>query len=95
MINELIILVNTPASSFKAIGWISLLLGIIPYAGSIRTVLILVQLEGEGDPTVYDKFGTLDRAVFSHFAVVTLKTWPESAQSAMRNSHFWASISSS
>lgn len=89
MFNELVILVQTLANSMKAVGWMSLLLGMIIYTGSVICVILLG--EQEKDNEEIDKyFGSLGDALFSHFCVVTLEAWPEIAKAAMQQHPMWA-----
>lgn len=89
MFNELVILVQTLTNSMRAVGWMSLLLGIIMYTGSIVCVIVLDGPNSENDDIRY-YFGTLGDALFSHFCVVTLENWPNIARAAMNQSPLWA-----
>lgn len=89
MFSELVLLVQTLSNSLRAVGWMSLLLGMITYTGSIICVLMIGQAHKE-DPLVQQHFGTLGDALFSHFCVVTLEGWPDIAAAAMNHSWLWA-----
>jgi len=89
MFNELVILVQTLANSIKAVGWMSLLLGMILYTGSVICVILLGEPNRDNeDITAY--FGTLGDALFSHFCVVTLENWPDIAKAAMQQNPLWS-----
>lgn len=89
MFNELVILVQTLANSIRAVGWMSLLLGMILYTGSVICVILLGEPNRDNeDITTY--FGTLGDALFSHFCVVTLENWPDIAKAAMQQNPLWA-----
>eukprot|EP00448_Togula_jolla_P008990 CAMPEP_0170601802 /NCGR_PEP_ID=MMETSP0224-20130122/18051_1 /TAXON_ID=285029 /ORGANISM="Togula jolla, Strain CCCM 725" /LENGTH=499 /DNA_ID=CAMNT_0010926597 /DNA_START=210 /DNA_END=1710 /DNA_ORIENTATION=+ len=89
MFSELVILVQTIGNSIRAVAWMSLLLSIIMYTGSIITVL-LIGHPNAGDPDVDEYFGDIGSALFSHFCVVTLEGWPDIATTAMRHHRLWA-----
>jgi len=90
MFNELVVLVQTLGNSVRAVGWMSLLLGMIIYTGSIVCVLLLGQPLRDSDPEIDKYFGSLGDALFSHFCVVTLESWPDIAMAAMQQSSLWA-----
>eukprot|EP00928_Gymnodinium_smaydae_P049904 TRINITY_DN33512_c0_g1_i1.p1 TRINITY_DN33512_c0_g1~~TRINITY_DN33512_c0_g1_i1.p1 ORF type:complete len:285 (+),score=64.65 TRINITY_DN33512_c0_g1_i1:164-1018(+) len=90
MFSELVILLQTIVNSMKAVAWMSLLLGIIMYTGSVITVLLLGQPYGKSDEEVNKFFGSLGSALFSHFCVVTLEGWPDIAGAAMNQGRWWA-----
>jgi voltage-gated sodium channel len=89
MFNELVILVHTLGNSMRAVGWMSLLLGMIIYTGSIVCVILLGEPNKDNED-INKFFGTLGDALFSHFCVVTLEAWPDIAQAAMQQSPMWA-----
>jgi len=89
MFNELVVLVQTLANSMRAVGWMSLLLGMIIYTGSIICVIIIAE-PNKDNADIQLHFGTLGDALFSHFCVVTLEAWPDIAQAAMQQSPAWA-----
>lgn len=89
MFNELVVLVQTLANSMRAVGWMSLLLGMIIYTGSIICVIIIGEPNKDNEE-IQLHFGTLGDALFSHFCVVTLEAWPDIAQAAMQQSPAWA-----
>jgi len=89
MFNELVILVQTLGNSIRAVGWMSLLLGMIIYTGSIICVILLGEPEKDNEE-INQFFGTLGDALFSHFCVVTLEAWPDIARAAMEQSPLWA-----
>jgi len=89
MFNELVILVQTLGNSIRAVGWMSLLLGMIIYTGSIICVILLGEPH-KGNEEIDKYFGTLGDALFSHFCVVTLEGWPDIALAAMQTSPIWA-----
>lgn len=89
MFNELVILVQTLGNSIRAVGWMSLLLSMIIYTGSIICVILLGEPHKDNqDINFY--FGTLGDALFSHFCVVTLEGWPDIAKAAMQQNPVWA-----
>lgn len=90
MFNELIVLIQTLADSIKAVGWMSLLLGMILYTGSVVCVILLGQPYGETDEDIDTFYGTLPRALYSHFCVVTLENWPDISSAGMVYSPMWA-----
>jgi len=89
MFSELVVLVQTIGNSMKAVAWMSLLLGMIMYTGSVITVLMLGQSYPD-DPDIQKYFGSLGSALFSHFCVVTLEGWPDIANSALAYNSAWA-----
>lgn len=89
MFNELVILVQTLGNSIRAVGWMSLLLGMIIYTGSVICVILLGEPEKDNED-INQFFGTLGDALFSHFCVVTLEGWPDIARAAMQQSPLWA-----
>jgi voltage-gated sodium channel len=90
MFNELVILVQTLGNSIRAVGWMSLLLGMIIYTGSVICVILIGEPHRDDDKDIKFFFGTLGDALFSHFCVVTLEGWPDIARSAMRTNSMWA-----
>eukprot|EP00931_Biecheleriopsis_adriatica_P060587 TRINITY_DN36394_c0_g1_i1.p1 TRINITY_DN36394_c0_g1~~TRINITY_DN36394_c0_g1_i1.p1 ORF type:complete len:626 (+),score=131.01 TRINITY_DN36394_c0_g1_i1:49-1926(+) len=90
MFSELVILVNTILSSIKAVTWMSVLLGLIIYIGSILTVMLIGVPLRESDADVEEFFGSLGAALFSHFAIVTLEGWVDVAAAAMKHNKLWA-----
>mmetsp|Transcript_58556 Transcript_58556/g.117200 ORF Transcript_58556/g.117200 Transcript_58556/m.117200 type:complete len:639 (+) Transcript_58556:3-1919(+) len=90
MFSELVVLVQTIGSSIMAVAWMSLLLFLVMYTGSIVTVLLIGQPYKVVDPDVDKFFGSLSNALFTHFCVVTLENWPEIADVAMRHNQWWA-----
>lgn len=89
MFNDLVILVQTLANSIKAVGWMSLLLGMILYTGSVICVILLGEPNRDNEE-ISRYFGTLGDAIFSHFCVVTLEDWPNIAKAAMKQNSLWA-----
>lgn len=89
MFNELVVLVQTLGNSIRAVGWMSLLLGIIIYTGSVICV-ILIGESNRNDEEISFYFGSLGDALFAHFCVVTLEGWPDIARAAMKHSPIWA-----
>jgi len=89
MFNELVVLVQTLGNSIRAVGWMSLLLGMIIYTGSVICV-ILIGEANKDDEEVRFHFGSLGDALFAHFCVVTLEGWPDIARAAMKQSPLWA-----
>lgn len=85
MFSELVVLLSTLANSIKAVGWMSLLLSMILYTGSVICVLLLGQPYAEEDEDVDWFFGSLPRALYSHFCVVTLEGWPDIAGAAINH----------
>lgn len=90
MFSELVVLVNTITSSMKAITWMSLLLGMIMYAGSILMVMLIGLPYKDSDEEVAKHFGSVGSAIFAHFCVVTLEGWTDVAAAAMTYSPLWA-----
>jgi len=90
MFSELVVLVQTIGASMMAVAWMTLLLFLVIYTGSIVTVLLIGQPNKGLDPDVDKFFGNLGNALFSHFCVVTLENWPEIAGTAMRQSQLWS-----
>mmetsp|Transcript_101312 Transcript_101312/g.285691 ORF Transcript_101312/g.285691 Transcript_101312/m.285691 type:complete len:608 (-) Transcript_101312:126-1949(-) len=90
MFSELAVLVQTIGNSMRAVAWMSLLLGMIMYTGSIITVLLIGQPHAATNPAIKEYFGSLGSALFSHFCVVTLEGWPDIATSAMEVNRLWA-----
>lgn len=89
MFSELVILVQTLGNSMAAVGWMSVLLFMIIYTGSVITVLLLGQPHRD-DLEVQRYFGSLGNALFSHFCVVTLENWPDIALAATEKHWIWA-----
>jgi voltage-gated sodium channel len=89
MFNELVVLVQTLGNSIRAVGWMSLLLSMIIYTGSVICV-ILIGESNDNDGEVNFYFGSLGDALFAHFCVVTLEGWPDIARAAMKHSSLWA-----
>jgi len=89
MFNELVVLVQTLHTSMKDVAWMSLLLLMIMYTGSVITVILIGQ-PYKGDAAVDQYFGSLGSALFSHFCIVTLENWPDIALSAMKHNSTWA-----
>mmetsp|Transcript_18985 Transcript_18985/g.55041 ORF Transcript_18985/g.55041 Transcript_18985/m.55041 type:complete len:593 (+) Transcript_18985:296-2074(+) len=90
MFSELVILVQTIGNSIRAVAWMSLLLGMIMYTGSILTMVLLGVPHRDTDPDVMANFGTLGNALFAHFCVVTLEAWPDIAMAAIKHNSLWA-----
>lgn len=90
MFSELVVLIQTLANSIKAVGWMSLLLSMILYTGSVICVLLLGQPYGDSDEDIDWFFGSLPRALYSHFCVVTLEGWPDIAMASINHSPVWA-----
>lgn len=90
MFQELVLLVQTLGNSIRAVGWMSLLLGMIIYTGSVICVLLLGEPMRDSNEDINKYFGTLGDAIFSHFCVVTLEGWPDVAMAAMQQSPLWA-----
>lgn len=90
MFNDLVILVQTIGNSIRAVAWMSLLLGMIMYTGSILTVVLLGIPYRDSDPEVMAHFGSLGSALFAHFCVVTLEAWPDIALAAIQHNSLWA-----
>lgn len=89
MFGELAVMVQTLGNSIRAVFWMSVLLGMIMYTGSIITVLMLGQPYSD-DPKVQEHFGSLGASLFSHFCIVTLEGWPDIALTAMHHNGLWA-----
>mmetsp|Transcript_14712 Transcript_14712/g.32125 ORF Transcript_14712/g.32125 Transcript_14712/m.32125 type:complete len:560 (-) Transcript_14712:44-1723(-) len=89
MFSELVVLVQTIGSSIRAVAWMSLLLGMIMYTGSIVTVL-LIGLPYQDDADVRAHFGSIGTALFAHFQIVTLEGWPDVAAAGMKHNRIWA-----
>lgn len=87
---ELLVLIKTIKHSVKAVGWMTLLLGMLIYTGSIFTLLLLGQPYKATYPEVELHFGSLGRTLFSHFRLVTLEGWPAVAAAAMDQNRWWA-----
>mmetsp|Transcript_43387 Transcript_43387/g.80804 ORF Transcript_43387/g.80804 Transcript_43387/m.80804 type:complete len:612 (-) Transcript_43387:73-1908(-) len=90
MFHELVLLVQTLGNSIRAVGWMSLLLGMIIYTGSVICVMLLGEPMRDENEDINTYFGTLGDAIFSHFCVVTLEGWPDVAMAAMQQSPLWA-----
>lgn len=90
MFSELVVLVQTLGNSIRAVGWMSLLLLMITYTGSIVTVLLLGVPYKDTDDDINQYFGSLGDALFSHFCVVTLEGWPDIATAAINKHWMWA-----
>lgn len=90
MFHELVLLVQTLGNSIRAVGWMSLLLGMIIYTGSVICVMLLGEPMRDESEEINEYFGTLGDAIFSHFCVVTLEGWPDVAMAAMQQSPLWA-----
>lgn len=88
--SQLVVLIQTLADSIKAVAWMSLLLGMVLYTGSVVCVLLLGQPYGESDEDVDYFFGTLPRALFAHFCIVTVEGWPDIASASMKYSSGWS-----
>lgn len=89
MFNELVVLVQTLGQSLRAVGWMSLLLGMIIYTGSVICVILLGEPNRDNED-INEFFGSLGDALFSHFCVVTLEGWPDIAKAAMEQNPLWA-----
>mmetsp|Transcript_121160 Transcript_121160/g.354078 ORF Transcript_121160/g.354078 Transcript_121160/m.354078 type:complete len:589 (-) Transcript_121160:54-1820(-) len=87
--NELLVIVKTIRNSVRAVAWMSILLGMLIYMGSIFTVLLLGP-HAASDPEVNVHFGSLGSALYSHFQAVSLEDWPSVALAAMGQSRLWA-----
>lgn len=90
MFPELVLLVNTIMESVKAVTWMSFLLLIIMYVGSIMTVMLVGIPYRDSDEDVMKHFGTMGSALFSHFAIITLEGWVDVAEAAMRHNTLWS-----
>jgi len=90
MFSELVVLIQTIGNSLRAVAWMTMLLGMIMYTGSIITVLLIGEPHKADDPDVDKYFGSLGSALFFHFCVVTLEGWPDVAQAAMKHNRLWA-----
>lgn len=85
MFSELVILIETMRNSLRAVGWMALLLAMLLYTGSIVTVLLMGDNVDKNED-VDQFYGSMFKAVFWHFAMVTLENWPDMASTAMEQS---------
>lgn len=90
MFPELVLLVNTIMESVKAVTWMSFLLLIIMYVGSIMTVMLIGIPHRDSDEDVMKHFGTMGSALFAHFCVITLEGWVDVAEAGMRHNILWS-----
>eukprot|EP00746_Dinoflagellata_sp_MGD_P040013 gnl/MRDRNA2_/MRDRNA2_196590_c0_seq1.p1 gnl/MRDRNA2_/MRDRNA2_196590_c0~~gnl/MRDRNA2_/MRDRNA2_196590_c0_seq1.p1 ORF type:complete len:449 (+),score=63.46 gnl/MRDRNA2_/MRDRNA2_196590_c0_seq1:68-1348(+) len=88
--SQLVVLIQTLVDSLNAVAWMSLLLMMVLYTGAVICVLLLGQPHGENDEDVTYFFGTLPKALFTHFCVVTVEGWPDIASASMKYSPAWA-----
>eukprot|EP00746_Dinoflagellata_sp_MGD_P068392 gnl/MRDRNA2_/MRDRNA2_28157_c0_seq1.p1 gnl/MRDRNA2_/MRDRNA2_28157_c0~~gnl/MRDRNA2_/MRDRNA2_28157_c0_seq1.p1 ORF type:complete len:593 (-),score=103.51 gnl/MRDRNA2_/MRDRNA2_28157_c0_seq1:92-1789(-) len=89
MFTELVVMIETLFRSFKAVGWIALILTIIIYTGSIICVILLGQEFSDTDEDVDLYYGDLKKALYSHFAVVTTENWPTYTDTAAAHHWIW------
>lgn len=75
MFKDLIVMVQGLSGSFKSVGWMSLLMLIIMYTGSILVVVLIGQPMAGENEDIDHFFGSLIKAMYSHFCLVTLEGW--------------------
>lgn len=88
MFRELIVMIRGLSDSFKSVGWMSLLLLIIMYTGSIILVILIGQPLGPENEDLDFFFGNTLRAMYSHFMIVTLEGWIGVCDSLIVGSHW-------
>merc|ERR1719420_345918 len=62
----------------------------ILYTGACVCVICIGNSMVGSDEEVNKYFGTLSRAIYSHFCMVTLENWPNIANAAMQQNGLWA-----
>ncbi|CAJ1381673.1 unnamed protein product [Effrenium voratum] len=76
--HELRLLVTGMILALPTVLWAGVLFGIVVYLGTMFSVILLGNVE-----ELHDYFGTFGLALWSHFVIVTMETWPDIADAVL------------